>query len=198
MIMIPKETRREALSGRMEPLPCRRRGGVSGVSGVAASPGCRRERGDGRRSYLLSPARPGDLVMSPSVGAGEGRSLRRRAEAQRARVGIGVRPRSRRRGDDAAPLAPLAPLARPLRRPRGEGLHSPGRRLPPRLLRRRHVGGDADVRGAGLLPSDGPGEAEEIRPFVVEPPVSVELEEEVLVLPDHRPRVVRARRFGPP
>lgn len=52
-----------------------------------------------------------------------------------------------------------------------------------------------------------PVKGEEIRPFVVEPPVSVELEEEVLVLPDHRPRVVRATvraaeaptdRSGPP
>lgn len=35
-----------------------------------------------------------------------------------------------------------------------------------------------------------PVKGEEIRPFVVEPPVSVELGESVVVFPDHRPRVV--------
>lgn len=52
-----------------------------------------------------------------------------------------------------------------------------------------------------------PVKGEEIRPFIVEPPVSVELEEAVVVLPDHRPRVVKATvraaetptdRTGPP
>ncbi len=52
-----------------------------------------------------------------------------------------------------------------------------------------------------------PVKGEEIRPFVVEPPVTVELDGEVVVLPDHRPRVVRATvraaetpkdRTGPP
>ncbi|MHB8799183.1 MAG: PIG-L family deacetylase [Thermoanaerobaculia bacterium] len=52
-----------------------------------------------------------------------------------------------------------------------------------------------------------PVKGEEVRPFVVEPPVSVELEEEVLVLPDHGPRVVKVTvraaelprdRSGPP
>jgi len=52
-----------------------------------------------------------------------------------------------------------------------------------------------------------PVKGEEIRPFVVEPPVSVELDEEVVLLPDHRPRVVKATvraaetpadRTGPP
>ena len=52
-----------------------------------------------------------------------------------------------------------------------------------------------------------PVKGEEIRPFVVEPPVTVELEEEVVVLPDHGPRVVKATvraaetpadRTGPP
>jgi hypothetical protein len=36
-----------------------------------------------------------------------------------------------------------------------------------------------------------PVKGEEIRPFVVEPPVSLELEEDVVVLPDDRPRTVR-------
>jgi LmbE family N-acetylglucosaminyl deacetylase len=52
-----------------------------------------------------------------------------------------------------------------------------------------------------------PVKGEEIRPFVVEPPVSVELEEGVLILPDHSPRVVKVTvraaelpkdRSGPP
>lgn len=52
-----------------------------------------------------------------------------------------------------------------------------------------------------------PVKGEEIRPFLVEPPVTVELEESVLVLPDHGPRHVRATvraaeppadRTGPP
>ena len=52
-----------------------------------------------------------------------------------------------------------------------------------------------------------PVKGEEIRPFVVEPPVTVELEEEVLVLPDDGPRAVKVTvhaaeapgdRSGPP
>jgi len=52
-----------------------------------------------------------------------------------------------------------------------------------------------------------PVKGEEVRPFVVEPPVTLELEESVLVLPDDRPRSVRvtvraaetpADRTGPP
>ena len=52
-----------------------------------------------------------------------------------------------------------------------------------------------------------PVKGEEIRPFLVEPPVTVALEEEVLVLPDHAPRVVKVTvraaelpkdRSGPP
>ncbi len=52
-----------------------------------------------------------------------------------------------------------------------------------------------------------PVKGEEIRPFLVEPPVTVALEEEVLVFPDHSPRVVKVTvraaelpkdRSGPP
>lgn len=114
-------------------------------------------------------------------------------------------------GGTSIPVPPDAEVTQPhwLKSPPGRGLYSvpePRDAIRPdgAALRVRFgvaMGGETlEFEVPVLFRRTDPVKGEEIRPFVVEPPVTLELEEDVVVLPDDRPRTVRVtvRAAEPP